>query len=299
MLKRTITGFFILLTVVVFLVLKQFSSIYFDALSLVIMYCALFETVRVYKVANKKIDYAVFLIPITICTIFNLESDTFKSIGYIVLVALVFVLYLLLSEIISYGMKRKNGTNETNTEVLNQTLFDKTKYTMMVFAYPVVVLSCLFALNHLGDKIGYMGLILSYAISMSTDTFAYLVGKCFGKRKFIPEVSPNKTVAGLVGGFLGGIIASVICLLIFINVPYFSTTVKLKQDAFILVFSILGVLSSLADQLGDLIASALKRKVGVKDYANIFPGHGGFMDRVDGLMFTVASIYIIFALFLV
>lgn len=299
MLKRTITGFFILLTVVGFLVLKQFNDIIFDVLALIIMYCALYETVKVYKIANKKIEYAVFLTPAIIFAIFNLESETFRALGYVLLVAISLVLYSLLSEIIAYGIARKKGQTEKDPEILNKTLFDKTKYTMIVFAYPVVVLSMLFALNHLELKLSYMGLILSFAISMMTDTFAYVVGRCFGKRKFIPEVSPNKTIAGMIGGFIGGIVSAVVCFLIFSNVSYFADTVAVNEKIFILIFSILGILGSLADQLGDLVASALKRKIGVKDFAKIFPGHGGFMDRVDGLMFTSSVVYILFALFLV
>ena len=78
-----------------------------------------------------------------------------------------------------------------------------------------------------------------------------------------------------------------------------SKTVASNKNLFILIFSVLGILGALADTLGDLIASALKRKAGVKDYGSIFPGHGGFMDRVDGLMFTTSIIFILFALFLI
>ena len=84
MLKRTITGFFILLTVVGFLVLKQFNAVYFDILALVIMFASLIEMVRVYNKAGKDVDYGVFLLPATICTIFNLEKDTFRAFGYVI-----------------------------------------------------------------------------------------------------------------------------------------------------------------------------------------------------------------------
>ena len=65
------------------------------------------------------------------------------------------------------------------------------------------------------------------------------------------------------------------------------------------MFIIIGVLGSLINQLGDLIASAYKRKNNIKDFSNIFPGHGGFMDRVDGLMFTGSLVFVVFILFLV
>ena len=301
MVKRTITSVFILAFVVLFVVLKQFSDLIFDAFLLLMMYGALIETVNVYKKAEKKIDIMIFIIPIVICTIFNLAENTLVAFGYEVLMTVLFILYLLTSEIISYGFNRKHQseTDEIDIEAQNKTLFDKTRYTMQVFAYPLLVLSMLFALNHLGFELSYMGIILSFAVAMMTDTFAYLFGKLFGKRKFIPEVSPNKTIAGMIGGFFGGIVASIVALLVFSKLTIFNAPILANKSMFITIFSVIGVLGAWADQLGDLIASALKRKVGVKDYSNIFPGHGGVMDRVDGLMFTASLICILFVLFLV
>lgn len=299
MLKRTITGAFILICVALFIFLKQYSNLIFDAFLLIIMYGALIETVRVYKKDNKHIDYLIFIVPAFICLIFNLQSNTFKALGFVLLLSILFALYLLTVEIITYAVKRKNGTDEKDVDTLNKTLFDNAKYSMQVLAYPTIIISLLVALNHLGEEVSYMGIILAFAISMMTDTFAYLFGRCFGKRKFIPEVSPNKTVAGMIGGFVGGIVTSVVCLLVFRQIELFKDIIEMQRDIYILVFSCIGVLGAWADQLGDLVASALKRKVGVKDYAHIFPGHGGFMDRIDGLMFVSALIYIVFALFLV
>lgn len=296
--KRIVTGFFILLGVVGFLLLKQFSNLFFDALILVIMYGSLYEVGKVYKTDGKEIDYLIYLLPAIFCLIFNLQSNTFVAVGYVILIVLLYAFYLLSAEIVEYGLKRKNDTDEKNVEVLNKTLFDKTKSSMMVCAYPVVMLTFLFALNHIEYNASYMGLIFAFACAMTTDSLALVFGKMLGKKKFIPEVSPNKTIAGVFGGFFGGIMAAIICLICFVYFPHFSETVMDAKEVYILIFSALGILGALADQLGDLIASALKRKVGVKDYGHIFPGHGGLMDRVDGLMFTVAITYICFALFL-
>ncbi len=335
MLKRLITGLFILLIVAGFIALKYVNILIFDAFILIVMYGALIETVNVYKKAGKKIDILIYLVPLALCTIFNLEKDVFKAFGYIILFSIIFVLYLLTIEIINYSIQRKNdkikldnkdisesensdnlqelSEHKANEKIdnLNKTLFDRTKYTMQVYIYPLILLSFFFVLNHLGYtisdynntvtkyQVGFIGIILAFAVSMMTDTFAYVFGRLFGKRKFIPEVSPNKTIAGMVGGFVGGIVASAVCLLIFINIGEFSSIILEKKDTYILIYSIIGVCGAWADQLGDLVASALKRKVGVKDYSHIFPGHGGFMDRIDGLMFTNVLITILFALFLV
>ena len=169
----------------------------------------------------------------------------------------------------------------------------------MVYAYPLLPLSFMFALNHLPYEVGYMGIVLIFAVSMLTDTFAYFFGYLFGRNKFIPEVSPKKTVEGVVGGFVGGIIGALVCFFIFYYTDLFVTLNIAGMTKSIISFLIIGVVGSYINQLGDLIASALKRKIGIKDYAHIFPGHGGFMDRFDGMMFVSTFIYIILTLFFV
>ena len=98
--------------------------------------------------------------------------------------------------------------------------------------------------------------------SWGTDIMAYLVGKHFGKHKF-SKVSPNKTIEGCVAGTLGA-----------------------------LVLSIIG-------QLGDFAASTIKRQFDIKDFSEIFPGHGGMIDRIDSVMFAAPYAYFIFAILLV
>ena len=135
---------------------------------------------------------------------------------------------------------------------------------------------------------------------MLTDTCAYLFGRAFGKHKFIPEVSPKKTIEGVVGGFVGGLVGGMGCFLVFKYTSLFNLlALGPTMPVIIIIFVVVSLVGSYINQLGDLIASAFKRKGGIKDFSNIFPGHGGFMDRIDGLMFTSTFIYIIFALFLV
>lgn len=299
MLKRTLTGAVILIVTLGFVLLKQFSTMIFDAFVLLLSYGALYEVSKAYKSVGKKVDYTIYLVPILICTIFNLEKNIFKCFAYIALLALVLVCYLLVREIICYGVKRKNGTAETDQVKQNSVLFDVAKFTMMTFAYPLLPLSMFFLMNHLSYEVGYMGIVLSFAISMLTDTSALLFGMAFGKHKFAPEVSPKKTVEGMLGGLFGGVVGAVCCFLFFYYTPYFCLAIEGNLVKYIVVFAVVSVFGSLLTQLGDLVESALKRKVGIKDLGHIFPGHGGFMDRVDGLMFTEALIAIVFALFLV
>lgn len=299
MLKRTLTGAVILLFTVAFIMLKQFHNIIFDIFVLLLSYGALYETSKAYKKAGKKVDYSLYLVPASICVIFNLEKNVFVGLGCIALVAIILVAYLLVTEIITYAIKRKNGTSETDIDVQNSKLFDKTKNSMQVFAYPVLLISLFFMLNHLSYNVSYMGIILAFAVTMLTDTSAFLFGISFGKHKFCPEVSPNKSVEGMIGGLFGGLVGAACSFIFFYFTPYFSASIKDNLTLYIAIFVIVGLFGSLLTQLGDLCESALKRKVGVKDLGNIFPGHGGVMDRIDGLMFTATLIAIVFALFLV
>lgn len=110
-----------------------------------------------------------------------------------------------------------------------------------------------------------------FSIVIATDTFSFLIGKLIGGIKLAPKISPNKTMSG----FLGGIILPALftlgaCKLI--NHPY--------------SLSITSLFLSLLCQIGDLAESLLKRKFDIKDSSNLIPGHGGFLDRVDGLIFV-------------
>jgi len=121
----------------------------------------------------------------------------------------------------------------------------------------------------------------------------------FGHNKLIPEVSPKKTVEGCIGGFAGGLVGAVVCYLVFKFSGWFVALELVSPGISICAFLILGVAGAYMTQLGDLVASAYKRKFGIKDFSNIFPGHGGFMDRVDGQMFVAIASYVVLTLLFV
>lgn len=136
------------------------------------------------------------------------------------------------------------------------------------------------------------GKILIWYIIFSawgTDTFAYLIGKNLGKRKF-SKVSPNKTIEGCVAGILAAVIISVIYT-IFIN-TYFGLEVSY------ITIAIIGAILSIIGQIGDFSASVIKRFFEVKDFSELFPGHGGMIDRIDSVMFIAPFAYFLLTLFL-
>lgn len=125
--------------------------------------------------------------------------------------------------------------------------------------------------------------LLVFIGAWMTDTGAYFIGKFFGKRKLIPAVSPNKTVAGAFGGVLGcaigyGVYGFVLDRCFDVSVNYL----------YLLLFA---VLMAVVSQLGDLIASCIKRESGIKDFGVLFPGHGGVMDRFDSILAVSPFLY--------
>lgn len=300
MLTRVITGSVIFIVSLAFVLLKQVSFLFFDAFALMIAFGALYETIKAYNHAKVKVcKIPLYLSVVMLVCAHIFAKTTTQILSAYILTAVFVLLYSLTEEIIIFAKDRKRGTTETNVEILNQSLFNKAKFTMMIFAYPVVPLSFFFAMNHLPYEIGYIGIVLIFAISMLTDTMAYFVGMLCGKQKFIPEVSPKKTIQGVVGGFLGGIIGALACFFVFYYTDLFTVLNDAGMLKSILSFIGIGLVGSYVNQLGDLIASALKRKIGIKDYSNLFPGHGGFMDRVDGMMFEAVFIYAVLTLLFV
>ena len=110
------------------------------------------------------------------------------------------------------------------------------------------------------------------------DTGAYFTGVLFGKHKLCEHVSPKKTVEGAIGGIVWSMIASAVLMLAF----------KIQTNIFVM----LGVtaLMCIVGMLGDLFASIIKRSVGVKDYSNLIPGHGGILDRFDSMLFISPAV---------
>ena len=126
-------------------------------------------------------------------------------------------------------------------------------------------------------------------ISWGTDTFAYCIGKLMGKHKF-SKISPNKTIEGCVGGVIGAVILTLIY-------TYICNTVWNMNISY-LVIIIVSVFLSIVSQIGDFAASSIKRYMGIKDFSNLIPGHGGMLDRIDSVIFVAPFVYMLFAILL-
>ena len=131
-----------------------------------------------------------------------------------------------------------------------------------------------------GDDAGLVAILFLFAVVWATDILAYFVGRAVGGPKLAPSISPGKTWSGAIGGAVGGVTAGIVLS-------------ALAGAGVSLVLVIVALLLSVISQVGDLFESWVKRRNGVKDSGNLIPGHGGVMDRVDGLVAAAFALYVI------
>ena len=161
-------------------------------------------------------------------------------------------------------------------------------YSLLPFVSVVLPGMAMLALTGINPKsVQLTYLCLMIAIPCVGDIFALYVGSTLRGPKLCPAVSPNKTISGAIGGLVGSLIASLlvggIAWLFAVN----SRAVLPSWGDYIL----LGLIGGAAGQIGDLFASMIKRHCGIKDYGNLFPGHGGVLDRMDSVLFMAMLVY--------
>jgi phosphatidate cytidylyltransferase len=151
-------------------------------------------------------------------------------------------------------------------------------YGVLYLGWPMLLLIWLRDGN---SAIGFYWVTLAFVVAWASDIVAFLVGSAIGGPKLWPRFSPNKTWSGFIGGLVAGTLAG-------------AAMAALPEAGVRSVewSALLGFAAALATMAGDLWESALKRRFGVKDAGTLIPGHGGLMDRVDGLMFAVVVVAI-------
>ena len=131
-------------------------------------------------------------------------------------------------------------------------------------------------------------LSLMFAVPLLGDMFALFIGSAVGGKKLCPAVSPHKTVSGALGGLLGSVLAAVIICVIAHFTCNAPTLAKLPSWW---AYLLLGLFGGAVGQIGDLFASLVKRHSGIKDFSNLFPGHGGMLDRLDSVLFMAILMF--------
>ncbi len=278
MLKRTITGLLIAVVWVIFFLLKAFikvdigrislGDLIFDVLLLAMAALGANEMLRVFgeKIIKPHrvitVAYPIILFPMM----------SLLGVEWAVVITMLAILLVLAVSVPCYEDVTVEGI----------------ALTFLSMVYPSGLLVCLVAVNHLAP---YSALVLAFAITPLADVLAYFIGSAIKGPKLCPSISPNKTISGAIGGLLGGIIGAIlVCVVLYpISEHYFN-----YQWKEIIVYAVVGLLGAILTILGDLVESLIKRKLGVKDLGRILPGHGGIMDRIDGLLFASPLIAFLF-----
>lgn len=214
------------------------------------------------KVRNRKniipnINVAISLIGYVLLVVFSVVNSTSFLIDYRLLV----IVFLLCFVPLIINNKGKYDVDDAFFLVASIIFLG------VSFRYLIVVRNL---------NIHYLIYILLTTIM--SDTFAHFFGTKIGRVKLCPNVSPNKTVEGMIGGTIFGT---------FIPTVYFLTFISQSANVFLTI--VMSLTLSLIAQFGDLVFSAIKRKYGVKDYGNIMPGHGGVLDRLDSTIFAILA----------
>ncbi|HIX53698.1 MAG TPA: phosphatidate cytidylyltransferase [Candidatus Sphingobacterium stercoripullorum] len=215
----------------------------------------------------------------------TMEINAYKPAGY--LIGFSFIIINLLISGLGYSAATIALSIPFILFTFIYTLFDRStralvRLNITVFAPIYSVLPFLLFIN-----LGFQSESYSYSIPLgfiillwASDTGAYLFGKSFGKKKLFERLSPNKTWEG----FFGGVITSVIAAAIYHH---------FTQQVDLIFWLLSAVIISSTGTLGDLFESLLKRKAGVKDSGHLLPGHGGVLDRFDGLLFSAPLINLV------
>ena len=292
--KRIITGTFILLVTALAVLSKIWLNEVFDIFIAIIAVVSANEVANMFKVKGKDINgfMSCMYLPIMYIPIIFFENGSL-NIGQLFLMLLIFYAsWTLVIWIYEFSIRfKQNERGMLKNSVIS------TRNSALVGIYPGTFLTMFLVLNHLA---GFMAIsnkyltlwmiVLVFSITMLTDTFAYFVGSSLKGPKVCPKISPNKSWSGCIGGLVGGVVGALIVYL-FLQINKFNSILTI-MPVNIWGFVSIGVVGSIISQIGDFFESYLKRKAGIKDSGNIFPGHGGMLDRIDALMFNLVFITI-------
>ena len=168
--------------------------------------------------------------------------------------------------------------------------------------YPGLFFSLIITLQDLNTRTAStLALILTFFIASVNDTFALFIGLRFGRHKLSPEISPKKSVEGSIAGLISSVLFAML-------VPWVTGMIAAKHPQIaadlaasplppLWAFGVLGLIAGGLSQIGDLVASLVKRHCGIKDFGTIFPGHGGMLDRMDGILFCGVACYVFFKIY--
>ncbi len=291
--KRTITSIYIVLAVTLALGCKflpnQVGDYLFDIFILTLTFVASFEMCVLIEKCGKRVNRISACFYPVVNYIAILLSIKYLKYYFVPLVQLGTLMVWFGITLIAETIK--------DSGYKFSSILKTCAYTLIACIYPCLLFTLYVNMNHIDNCVGvnhlsFVLILLIIAITFLTDTFAYLIGRLIKGPKLAPKISPNKTISGGVGGLIGGMVGAMLVFALVYNVNSLSiilTEFGLKWWHFLLV----GLFTSVFGQIGDLVESKIKRTANTKDSGNIFPGHGGMLDRIDAMIFVTTIIYIL------
>ncbi|MEC4114547.1 phosphatidate cytidylyltransferase [Myroides pelagicus] len=255
-LTRSISG---ILYIIILIGMTIYGEFTFELLFSIFLLIGAFEFSKLIKLPK------AFCLGVSAITIGLIYLPNIQLPGNIIALFAISVLLALMVEIFS---KRKP----------NRSLFIK---LIIFLGYIIAPFLTLILLPKVTGTYNSQIIIIMFVLIWTNDTFAYVVGKKFGKHKLLERISPKKTIEGFLGGIFFSILAGLILSYCFTT---FSPVVYICSAIFVGIFG----------TIGDLVESHFKREAKVKDSGSIMPGHGGILDRLDSAIFVAPFLYIIF-----
>ena len=273
--QRIITGIFFTLGVCAFVIPSYWVPFLMVIFSIIVGAVSMREMVKALEEGNM-VPSGVLIVFGGLISLLLVAICNFTGTDLITSLALYLVIMMLYSFacLVLPSVARKDGIYVRDGLI--------TAGTILYITFP---LYCLCALTLLMEN-GWFYMVPALMASWVSDVCAYFTGVTIGKHKIVPHISPKKTWEGCIGGAVG---CAVIVMLYF-DIVLLPVS-KLDMNIFIasIISFVLGFVMSVMSQLGDWLASLVKRVVGIKDYGKIFPGHGGMLDRFDSSFFTLPT----------
>lgn len=307
--KRVITGVILAFLLVGTLLLRNVSLAFFDALIGVLLVIASMEICNAQEKRGKSnIKYLSMLYPIFMYILYVMAINNQYGIWFIILsqalLLLTFAFVAFVCQFIYQLVLNRKSKNKVSAQKNFKNSLCVCLNTFVTFVYPSLFLGLLFVFNHfsgfafassntiLTTNIETILIALIFLITFSTDIFAFCVGSVFKGPKLCPLISPKKTISGAIGGIIASVFTLTITFYILNAISAFNSFFDVT-GLNLLIFIIVAIIGSIISQLGDIFASLIKRKSGIKDFGTILPGHGGIIDRFDGVIFNTVFVLIL------
>ncbi len=306
--KRIVFGALILVLLVGFFALRQISSqtvFLFDILIGFLMIAGTFEIEGIFRKMDKPTYMvAIGLFPVVcfllliLCIFLQITFFYYilMNVGVLVLIFIITLLVGLIAKKHTLNKMYYETSGEDSTQMF---ALKKSLNTVLACLYPSFLLTFVFIINHFsvlthvefGVDIGLFGLIFLFATTIGADCFALVSGRAIPTKKINYEkLGPGKTWSGLVGGILGAIVASFVVYIVMVNCGFKTVFDAYGFTPFWCLF--LGLLSGCFNMIGDIFSSYIKRLAGTKDFSGFIPGHGGIMDRINGLVVNAIVVFV-------